>query len=164
MRRHHLYFDDRAYHDYYMRQAGGGEIPKFIGAQTQYGYGLGGLLRNLIRTVIPLGSRLFKIVKPVAHEAFTMAKPHLKEAVKEIGSAALRKAGEKLAELTTPGQSGSGRKRKRRRQMSKPRQSKRRKVVKKRKMKAKRKTLKKRKPSKRRRRGPAKQTESFALF
>ena len=48
----------RSYLEYYQRQAGGGTgLPKFRGAATQYGFGLGGLLRNLIRFIIPVGKQ-----------------------------------------------------------------------------------------------------------
>lgn len=112
-----------AYHDYYMRQAGAGEFNKFAGAQMQYGYGLGGLLRNLIRRIIPLGAKLVNTVKPMAREAFSIAKPHLKDAAKEVGKHLLTKMATQFADETTAThnqeQTGSGKRKKKKPQPKK---------------------------------------------
>jgi len=98
----------KAYLDYYKAQAGG-EIPKFHGTEVQYGYGLGGLLRSLICRIIPIGSRVLNAIKPVAKQAFEIAKPHLKEAAKDLTKEAIRRVTEKLGESSEP-QTGFGRK------------------------------------------------------
>lgn len=64
--------DDARYMTYYMNQAGG-ELPGFIGSSTQYGNGLGGIFRGLLRMAVPL----FK-------KGFSIAKPHLKNAAVNI--------------------------------------------------------------------------------
>ena len=64
--------DDGRYMTYYMNQAGG-ELPGFIGSSTQYGNGLGGIFRSLLRFAVPL----FK-------KGFSIAKPHLKNAAVNI--------------------------------------------------------------------------------
>lgn len=86
----------RAYLEYYTNQAGG--LPRFQGGQ-QYGYGLGALLRGLFRRIVPLGRQVFEI-----------AKPHLKEAGRDLTKAAVAKVTERL--LDPKPQRGSGRKRK----------------------------------------------------
>ncbi len=99
----------KAYLDYYKAQAGSGSIPKFHGASTQYGYGLGGILRSIIRRIIPLGARVAKAVAPAAKKAFTIAKPHLKAAGKELATAAMNKATEKITQKLKKLQKGKGR-------------------------------------------------------
>ena len=64
--------DDARYMTYYMKQAGG-ELPGFVGSSTQYGNGLGGIFRGLLRMAVPL----FK-------KGFSIAKPHLKNAAVNI--------------------------------------------------------------------------------
>lgn len=72
MRNSHYTHDDGRYMAYYMNQAGG-ELPGFIGSQTQYGNGLGGIFRGLLRMALPLLKR-----------GFSLAKPHLKTAATNI--------------------------------------------------------------------------------
>ena len=62
--------DEGKYIAYYMNQAGG-ELPRFIGASTQYGQGLGGIFRNLFRMAMPLLKRGLNIVKPHLKTAAT---------------------------------------------------------------------------------------------
>ena len=62
------------YVDYYRNQAGGG-LPGYAGGGVMYGAGLGGLFRGLFRMAIPLLKR-----------GFSIAKPHLKSAAKNIVS------------------------------------------------------------------------------
>lgn len=62
------------YVDYYRNQAGGG-LPGYAGGSVMYGAGLGGLFRGLFRMAIPL-----------LKKGFSIAKPHLKSAAKNIVS------------------------------------------------------------------------------
>lgn len=55
-----------------MNQAGG-DLPGFIGASTQYGNGLEGILRSLYRIALPL-----------LKSGFSLVKPHLKTAATNI--------------------------------------------------------------------------------
>jgi hypothetical protein len=82
--------DAEAYFQYYENQAGG-DLPRFHGGQ--HGYGLGSMIRSLIRRIIPLGSRIVKKAAPIARRAIAIAKPHMEEAVSELA----REAGKKIA-------------------------------------------------------------------
>lgn len=64
--------NDGQYMAYYTNQAGYA-LPGFTGSATQYGTGLGGMFRSLFRFAMPL-----------LKSGFTMAKPHLKTAAKNI--------------------------------------------------------------------------------
>ena len=104
----------KRYLDYYKQQCGGAGVAKFHGSSTQYGYGLGSLIKSIIRRIIPIGSKIAKAIKPVAKEAFRISKPHLKNAAKDLTKAALEKVAAKLLRpRTTENQTGSGRKRRR---------------------------------------------------
>lgn len=89
----------KAYIDYYESQAGSGALQRYAGAQSQFGYGLGSLLRSVFRSLIPFGRR-----------AFDIAKPHLKDAARELTKEAARGIGERLASRSQKG----GRRRRRR--------------------------------------------------
>lgn len=95
---------NRVYLDYYLNQAGKG-LPRYQGTQTQYGFGLGSILRSIIRSIIPFGNRVVAAVKPAAKAAFNIAKPHLKEAAKDLTKAAITNIASRL------NQQGEGRKR-----------------------------------------------------
>ncbi len=62
------------YVDYYRKQAGG-SLPGYAGGAVMYGAGLGGLFRGLFRLAVPLLKR-----------GFSIAKPHLKSAAKNIAT------------------------------------------------------------------------------
>lgn len=64
--------DPMRYVAYYQNQAGSG-LPGFAGGGVMYGNGLGGLFRGFFRMAIPLLKR-----------GFSIAKPHLKSAAKNI--------------------------------------------------------------------------------
>ncbi len=46
-------------------QHGGGSIPHFSGVQFQKGYGIGNVLGNLFRNIIPIARTAFKVAQPV---------------------------------------------------------------------------------------------------
>ena len=46
-------------------QHGGGNIPHFSGVQFQKGYGIGNVLGNLFRNIIPIARTAFKVAQPV---------------------------------------------------------------------------------------------------
>lgn len=77
-----------AYLQYYQDQAGG-NLARFQGGQ--HGYGLGSLIRSIIRRIIPIGSKIVKAARPVAKRAIEIARPHVREAVSEIAKEAGRK-------------------------------------------------------------------------
>ncbi len=62
------------YVNYYRNQAGGG-LPGYAGGSVMYGAGLGGFFRGLFRMAVPL-----------LKKGFSIAKPHLKAAAKNIVS------------------------------------------------------------------------------
>lgn len=64
--------DPARYIDYYKNQAGG-VLPGYVGGHAMYGAGIGGIFRNLFRMAVPF----FKT-------GFSIAKPHLKAAAKNI--------------------------------------------------------------------------------
>ena len=64
--------DNNRFMAYYASQAGSG-LPGYAGSASQYGYGLGGIFRNLFRFAMPL-----------LKTGYTMAKPHLKTAVRNL--------------------------------------------------------------------------------
>lgn len=64
--------DAERYVSYYQNQAGNG-LPGYAGGGVMYGAGLGGIFRGLFRMAIPLLKR-----------GFSIAKPHLKSAAKNI--------------------------------------------------------------------------------
>ena len=67
-----LYDDPQRYVEYYTTQAGNG-LPGYHGSSAMYGAGLGGLFRGLFRMAIPL-----------LNCGFSIAKPHLKSAARNI--------------------------------------------------------------------------------
>ncbi|KAI2645445.1 hypothetical protein H4Q32_028939 [Labeo rohita] len=64
--------DPEQYVTYYQTQAGNG-LPGYAGGGVMYGAGFGGMLRKLFRMTIPL-----------LRQGFSIAKPHLKSAAKNI--------------------------------------------------------------------------------
>ncbi len=66
--------DPELYVAYYRSQAGNG-LPGYAGGPVMYGGGIGGIFKALFRTALPLLKRGFSIVKP-----------HLKTAVRNIAS------------------------------------------------------------------------------
>lgn len=64
--------DPMRYVAYYKNQAGNG-LPGYSGGGVMYGAGLGGLFRGLFRMAVPL-----------LRTGFSIAKPHLKSAAKNI--------------------------------------------------------------------------------
>nr|DAC81399.1 TPA_asm: cupiennin [Pimephales minnow adintovirus] len=68
------YRESPDYVAYYQNQAGGA-LPGYAGGGVMYGSGLGGIFRGLFRMAIPLLKR-----------GFSIAKPHLKSAAKNIAS------------------------------------------------------------------------------
>jgi len=105
------------YEDYYSRQAGG-EIPVFIGSRYQRGHGLGSVLGGLFRRfVIPLFRTHGKTVAldalrtgmDVAEDVLGSGRG-LKESVKKRVPEGIKRTAQSLIR-----QSGSGRKRRKRR-------------------------------------------------
>jgi len=105
------------YEDYYSRQAGG-EIPVFIGSRYQRGHGLGSVLGGLFRRfVIPLfrthGKTLaldaLRTGMDVAEDVLASGRG-LKESVKKRVPEGIKRTAQSLIR-----QSGSGRKRRKRR-------------------------------------------------
>ena len=102
------------YEDYYTRQSGG-EVPVFYGARTQRGHGLGSILGGLFRRALPFLSSGAKIVGQQAMNVASYmingksfqdsAKSHLKKGIKTF-----------VTSNPIIPQSGSGVRRKRRRQ------------------------------------------------
>ncbi len=66
--------DPERYVAYYRSQAGNG-LPGYAGGPVMYGAGIGGIFKALFRTALPLLKRGFSIVKP-----------HLKTAARNIAS------------------------------------------------------------------------------
>lgn len=66
--------DPERYVTYYRNQAGNG-LPGYAGGPVMYGAGIGGIFKSLFRTALPLLKRGFSIVKP-----------HLKTAARNIAS------------------------------------------------------------------------------
>lgn len=64
--------DPERYVAYYQNQAGNG-LPGYAGGGVMYGAGLGGIFR-----------KLFRMAMPLLKQGFTIAKPHLKSAAKNI--------------------------------------------------------------------------------
>ncbi len=66
--------DPERYVTYYRNQAGNG-LPGYAGGPVMYGSGIGGIFKALFRTALPLLKR-----------GFSIAKPHLKAAARNIAS------------------------------------------------------------------------------
>ncbi len=66
--------DPERYVAYYRNQAGNG-LPGYAGGPVMYGSGIGGIFKALFRTALPLLKR-----------GFSIAKPHLKAAARNIAS------------------------------------------------------------------------------
>ncbi len=66
--------DPERYVAYYQNQAGSG-LPGYAGGPVMYGSGIGGIFKALFRTALPLLKR-----------GFSIAKPHLKAAARNIAS------------------------------------------------------------------------------
>ena len=64
--------DPDRYVEYYRNQAGSG-LPGFIGSNAMYGSGIGGIFKSFFRAALPFLKR-----------GFSIAKPHLKTAAKNI--------------------------------------------------------------------------------
>lgn len=95
------------YVNYYQNQAGG--LPGYSGGGVMYGAGLGGLFRGLFRMAIPLLKR-----------GFSVAKPHLKSAAKNIVSDVVSNAFSRTYNDNAKAQDGSGLMVMARKRMSKP--------------------------------------------
>ncbi|KAK7901940.1 hypothetical protein WMY93_018709 [Mugilogobius chulae] len=88
--------DESRYVNYYVSQAGG-ELPGYSGSRVQYGAGIGGLLRGLLRWAYPLVSRGVAIVKP-----------HIKRAASDVTTAVLKAAVERGQSMLRKNQDGNG--------------------------------------------------------
>ncbi len=84
------------YVDYYRNQAGGG-LPGYAGGAVMYGAGLGGLFRGLFRLAVPLLKR-----------GFSIAKPHLKSAAKNIATDVVSNVMSRAYNDNSKAQDGSG--------------------------------------------------------
>jgi hypothetical protein len=92
----HHQLDPNRYVSYYVDQVGNG-LPGYHGAPTMYGSGIGGIFRNLFRMVLPFMKR-----------GFSIAKPHLKSAAKNIVSEVVANAMTRRASPEVEHQEGSG--------------------------------------------------------
>lgn len=92
------FIPNRGYYDAYYCQKGGGQanFPVFQGSVIQRGYGLGGLIASLSRSIIPL---LGKTVKPLLKEGVKRAIPVIKETATEVGKHALSTGTKTLADV-----------------------------------------------------------------
>ncbi len=84
------------YVDYYRNQADGG-LPGYAGGAVMYGAGLGGLFRGLFRLAVPLLKR-----------GFSIAKPHLKSAAKNIATDVISNVMSRSYNDNSKAQDGSG--------------------------------------------------------
>ena len=104
------------YEDYYTRQSGG-EVPVFYGARTQRGHGLSSILGGLFRRALPFLSSGAKIL---GQQAMNVASEMING--KSFQDAAKSRLKEGIKTFVTSNQiipqSGSGVRRKRRRQPS----------------------------------------------
>ena len=105
------------YEDYYSRKSGG-EVPVFYGARTQRGHGLGSILGGLFRRALPFLSSGGKIL---SQQAMNVASDMIDG--KSFQDSAKSRLKEGITTLVTSNpiipQSGSGVRKKRRRQPSK---------------------------------------------
>ncbi len=91
--------DPERYVAYYRSQAGNG-LPGYAGGPVMYGGGIGGIFKALFRTALPLLKRGFSIVKP-----------HLKTAARNIASDVVTNALSRSyndANKNNNGQNGNG--------------------------------------------------------
>ena len=104
------------YEDYYTRQSGG-EVPVFYGARTQRGHGLGSILGGLFRRALPFLSSGAKIL---GQQAMNVASDMIDGKSFQDSAKSRLKEGIKTFVTSNPiiPQSGSGVRRKRRRQPS----------------------------------------------
>ena len=104
------------YENYYTRQSGG-EVPVFYGARTQRGHGLGSILGGLFRRDMPFSSRGAKIL---GQQAMFIASDMIDGKSFQDSAKSRLKEGIKTFVTSNPfiSQSGSGVRRKRRRQPS----------------------------------------------
>lgn len=87
----------RRFIGYYENQVGG-SLPGFAGAPVNYGRGIGAVF-----------SRLFRFVTPLLKTGFSIVKPHLKSAVKNIASDVIDHTGKKIRGVLAGGtQDGTG--------------------------------------------------------
>ena len=86
-------YDEEKYVQYYLNRAGSG-LPGYAGSSTQYGAGIGGIFRSLFRMAVPLLKR-----------GVSIAKPHLKNAAKNIFRDVVSNI---VRTASTPKQQGSG--------------------------------------------------------
>ncbi len=89
--------DPERYVAYYRSQAGNG-LPGYAGGPVMYGAGIGGIFKALFRTALPLLKRGFSIVKP-----------HLKTAARNIASDVVTSAlSRSYNDTNNDGQNGNG--------------------------------------------------------
>ncbi len=89
--------DPERYVAYYRSQAGNG-LPGYAGGPVMYGGGIGGIFKALFRTALPLLKRGFSIVKP-----------HLKTAARNIASDVVTSAlSRSYNDSNNNGQNGNG--------------------------------------------------------
>lgn len=81
---------------YYEDQVGSG-LPGFHGAPMMYGRGLGSIF-----------SKLFRFVTPMVKKGFTIAKPHLQNAAKNIASDVVSRVVRRVRGSEEENQEGSG--------------------------------------------------------
>lgn len=89
--------DPERYVTYYWNQAGN-RLPGYAGGPVMYGSGIGGIFRSLFRTALPLLKR-----------GFSIAKPHLKTAARNIASDVVTRAlSRSYNDNNNNGQNGNG--------------------------------------------------------
>ncbi len=88
--------DPERYVAYYRNQAGNG-LPGYAGGPVMYGSGIGGVFKALFRTALPLLKR-----------GFSIAKPHLKAAARNIASDVTTALSRSYNANNNEGQNGKG--------------------------------------------------------
>lgn len=89
--------DPRRFVSYYESQVGGA-LPGFVGSPVMYGRGIGSVF-----------SKLFRFISPLVKKGFSLAKPHLKTAAKNIASDVISQAVGRMSGASDQGvQEGSG--------------------------------------------------------
>ena len=88
--------DTKFYNEYYSQHGGSANLPVFSGRVIQKGYGLGGLIAGLARSVIPI---LTKNVTPLMSRGIKYAMPLVKKGAKDIGKHVLSSGVKEIADV-----------------------------------------------------------------
>ena len=88
--------NSRLYENYYCQKGDG--FPVFQGSVIQKGYGLGGIISGLTRSIIPL---LGRTITPLLKQGAKHAIPIVKEGARELGKHALETGVKSLSDVLT---------------------------------------------------------------